>query len=121
MGASIVVEESCTGTRSFWDLVDEQKDPWTALAERYLKIPCSCMTPNQGRIDSIIELAEKFDVDGVVYYTLQSCHGYNIERYKVGKALKEANIPMLAIETDYSDADLEQIRIRVEAFLEMLS
>ncbi|HEY3421143.1 MAG TPA: double-cubane-cluster-containing anaerobic reductase [Methanomassiliicoccales archaeon] len=121
MGACIVVEESCTGTRSFWDLVDEQKDPWTALAERYLKIPCSCMTPNQGRIDSIIELAERFDVDGVVYYTLQSCHGYNIERYRVGKALKEANIPMLAIETDYSDADVEQIRIRVEAFLEMLS
>jgi benzoyl-CoA reductase/2-hydroxyglutaryl-CoA dehydratase subunit BcrC/BadD/HgdB len=121
MGATIVVEESCTGTRSFWDLVDENKDSWTALAERYLKIPCSCMTPNQGRVDSIIELAEKYDVDGVIYYTLQSCHGYNIERYKVGKALKEVNIPVLAIETDYSDADVEQIRIRVEAFLEMLS
>ena len=26
-GGVIVVEESCTGTRSFWDLVDEDKDP----------------------------------------------------------------------------------------------
>jgi len=35
----IVVEESCTGTRAFWDLVDENKEPMRALAERYLKIP----------------------------------------------------------------------------------
>jgi benzoyl-CoA reductase/2-hydroxyglutaryl-CoA dehydratase subunit BcrC/BadD/HgdB len=120
-GGSIVVEESCTGTRSFWDLVDADLDPWTALGERYLKIPCSCMTPNQGRIDRILELADLFDVDGVVYYTLQSCHGYNIERYRVQKALKEASIPMLAIESDYGDSDIEQIGIRVDAFMEMLS
>ena len=55
-GGVIVVEESCTGTRSFWDLVDENKDPMTALAERYLKIPCSCMTPNDRRIDNILSL-----------------------------------------------------------------
>ena len=38
-GGVIVVEESCTGTRSFWDFVDENKDPWEALAERYWKSP----------------------------------------------------------------------------------
>ena len=120
-GGMIVVEESCTGTRSFWDPVDEGKDPMMALAERYLKIPCSCMTPNDRRIDNILELASEFKVDGVVYYTLQSCHGYNIERYKVQQALKKAGIPMLAIETDYSESDIEQIGIRVDAFMEMLS
>lgn len=120
-GGLIVAEESCTGTRSFWDPVDEEKDPMMALAERYIKIPCSCMTPNDRRIDNILELAREFKVDGVVYYTLQSCHGYNIERYKVQQALKKAGIPMLAIETDYSDSDVEQIGIRVDAFMEMLS
>lgn len=120
-GGLIVAEESCTGTRSFWDPVDEGKDPMMALAERYIKIPCSCMTPNDRRIDNILELAREFKVDGVVYYTLQSCHGYNIERYKVQQALKKAGIPMLAIETDYSDSDVEQIGIRVDAFMEMLS
>jgi len=120
-GGVIVVEESCTGTRSFWDLVDENKDPMTALAERYLKIPCSCMTPNYRRIDNILELARDFKVDGVVYYTLQFCHGYNIEKYKVQQALKKAGIPMLSIETDYSSSDIEQIGLRVDAFMEMLS
>lgn len=119
-GGAIVAEESCTGTRSFENLVDEEKDPMTALAERYIKIPCACMTPNDKRIDDIPEMAERFKVDGVVYYTLQSCHGYNMERYKVQKALRSAGVPMLAIETDNSDSDVEQIGIRVEAFLEML-
>lgn len=120
-GGVIVVEESCTGTRSFWDTVDEGKDPMMAIAERYIKIPCSCMTPNNRRVDSILELAEQFKVEGVIYYTLQSCHSYNIERYKVQQALKKVKIPMLAIETDYSDSDVEQIGIRVDAFMEMLS
>ena len=120
-GGVIVVEESCTGTRSFWDLVDENKDPMIALAERYIKIPCSCMTPNDRRIDNILELAREFKVDGVVYYTLQFCHGYNIEKYRVQQALKKAGIPMLAIETDYGDSDIEQIGLRVDAFMEMLS
>ena len=120
-GAAIVVEESCTGTRSFWDLVDEATDPWTALAERYLEIPCACMTPNDERIARIVDLAKQYDVQGVVYYTLQFCHAYNIERLHVQQALKREKIPMLAIESDYGDADLEQIEIRIDAFLEMIT
>jgi benzoyl-CoA reductase/2-hydroxyglutaryl-CoA dehydratase subunit BcrC/BadD/HgdB len=92
-----------------------------ALAERYIKIPCSCMSPNDRRIENILELAREFEVDGVVYYTLQFCHGYNIEKYKVQQALRKAGIPMLFIETDYSNSDIEQIGLRVDAFLEMLS
>jgi benzoyl-CoA reductase/2-hydroxyglutaryl-CoA dehydratase subunit BcrC/BadD/HgdB len=119
-GAVIVAEESCTGTRSFWDPVDEHGDPWTALGERYLAIPCACMTPNNRRIDRIVELAGRYRVDGVVYYTLQFCTGYNIERLRVQQALKKEKIPLLAIESDYGDADTEQIGIRVDAFLEMI-
>ena len=120
-GGVIVVEESCTGTRSFWDLVDEERDPWKALAERYLEIPCACMTPNDQRVARIVDLAKKYDVEGVVYYTLQFCHAYNIERFRVQRALKKEKIPLLAIESDYGDSDLEQIGIRVDAFLEMIA
>ncbi len=120
-GGVVVAEESCTGTRSFWDLVDEEKDPWEALAERYLRIPCACMTPNDERVSRIVDLAREYRVDGVVYYTLQFCHAYNIERLRVQQALKDVHIPLLAIESDYGDADAEQIGVRVEAFLEMVS
>jgi benzoyl-CoA reductase/2-hydroxyglutaryl-CoA dehydratase subunit BcrC/BadD/HgdB len=120
-GAVIVVEESCTGTRAFENLVDETKPPMQAIAERYLKIPCACMTPNDRRVRDIVALAKEYRVDGVVYYTLQGCHGYNIERQRVQQALKEAGVPMLAIETDYSASDVGQIGLRVDAFMEMIS
>ncbi len=48
-------------------------------------------------------------------------HGYNIEKYKVQQALKKKGIPVLAIETYYSYSDIEQIGLRVDAFMEMLS
>jgi benzoyl-CoA reductase/2-hydroxyglutaryl-CoA dehydratase subunit BcrC/BadD/HgdB len=120
-GGVIVVEESCTGTRAFWNLVDENKDPIQAIAERYLQIPCSCMTPNERRMEHIRELVERFNVDGVVYYTLQTCHGYNIERFKVQQALRKTHVPLLAIETDYSNSDVGQIATRVDAFMEMIA
>jgi benzoyl-CoA reductase/2-hydroxyglutaryl-CoA dehydratase subunit BcrC/BadD/HgdB len=121
LGAVVVVEESCTGTRAFENLVDESKPPMQAIAERYLKIPCACMTPNDRRIEEIVTMARDYRVDGVVYYTLQGCHGYNIERQRVQQALKKAKVPMLAIETDYSASDVGQIGLRVDAFMEMIS
>ena len=42
--------------------------------------------------------------------------------YQIGawKALKEAGIPVLGIETDYTDSDAQQLRTRISAFIEML-
>ncbi|HEY3272148.1 MAG TPA: double-cubane-cluster-containing anaerobic reductase [Methanocella sp.] len=120
-GAIIVVEESCTGTRAFENLVDETKPPLQAIAERYLQIPCACMTPNDRRIEEIVAMAREYRADGVVYYSLQGCHTYNIEMYRVRQALRKAGIPMLAIETDYSASDVGQIGLRVDAFLEMIT
>jgi benzoyl-CoA reductase/2-hydroxyglutaryl-CoA dehydratase subunit BcrC/BadD/HgdB len=43
-----------------------------------------------------------------------------MESFKVERALRDADIPMLAIETDYSMEDVEQLKTRVEAFVEMI-
>ena len=124
-GAAVVAEETCTGVRYFENLVDEKATTLDgqirALAERYMKINCACFTPNSGRLDDIIRLAKEYKADGVIDYTLQFCGLYSTESYNVQKALKAAGIPILHIETDYSEQDAEQIRTRVQAFLEMIS
>ncbi len=123
-GAVVVVEESCTGTRYFEHLVDEGPRDLDgeirAIAERYLKTNCACFTPNPGRIQDILRLAEDFKVDGVVDYSLQFCGLYATESYLVRRELEARGIPFLHLETDYSELDYEQLRTRVEAFLEML-
>ena len=124
LGATVVAEESCVGTRYFTDLVEPKgetvKDLLWAIDEKYSKIPCACFTPNDRRIDSITQLAKQFNVDGVIYYTLQNCHDYNVEGVKVERALKTQNLPMLKIETDYAMGDSEQIKTRIQAFLEII-
>lgn len=122
-GAVVVCEESCTGTRAFSNLVEPESQTLdkqlSALAERYLQIHCACFTPNEERLDDIVRLAKEYQADGVVHYNLQFCHTYANEAVKVQRRLEEEGIPLLRIETDYSD-DSGQIRNRVEAFLEMV-
>jgi len=123
-GAVVVCEESCTGTRFFSDLVPEDKNTMEeqlkAIAERYMQIHCACFTPNDERLDDIVALAREYQVDGVVHYNLQFCHTYANEATKVEKTLEEAGIPLLRIETDYSDEDVGQLRTRIDAFLEII-
>ena len=124
-GAAVVCEETCTGTRYFENLVDETKDNLDdmikAIAERYMGIHCACFTPNTERIDDIIRLAKEYKVDGIIDVNLKFCNLYDTEGYLVEKALKEAGIPVLGIETDYTDSDAQQLRTRVSAFIEMLN
>ncbi len=124
LNAEIVVEETCTGTRYFENEVSIEGDTIDELvrnmAERYMDINCACFTPNEGRTEDIVKYAEEYNIDGVIYYNLSFCHTYAIEYEKIEKVLKEKDIPLLKIETDYSEEDTGQIKTRVEAFLEMI-
>lgn len=124
-GAVVVSEESCIGTRNTRDLVDESgetvEEMLEAICDRYMKIDCACFTPNNERLENIKKLAAETRVDGVIHYSLMFCQPYTHEAFKVEKVLAESGLPMLAIETDYSMEDVEQLKTRVEAFVEMIS
>jgi benzoyl-CoA reductase/2-hydroxyglutaryl-CoA dehydratase subunit BcrC/BadD/HgdB len=123
-GMRIVADESCTGSRYYTELVDESQTTLEgmirAVADRYFSIDCSCFSPNAERLENVVKTAKESRVQGVVQNILQYCHGYNIEAKAVEKALAKENIPSLKIVTDYSDEDLEQLRVRTETFAELL-
>ena len=50
-GGDIVAYDNCSGIREKQEMVDERKDPIDAIAEKYLKISCSVMSPNVRRLD----------------------------------------------------------------------
>lgn len=124
-GMQIVVDESCTGLRYFRDLIDETPDDLegmiNAIAERYLKIDCPCFSPNKERIENIVETVKEYNIQGVVQNILQYCHGFNIEAKAIENALNAIEIPSLKIVTDYSDEDVEQIRVRTDSFAEIIN
>ena len=124
-GAAVVCEEMCTGTRYFENLVDESgetlDEQFMNLSKRYMKTNCACFTPNTGRIDDILRMVDEYQVDGVIDCSLMFCCLYDTEKLAVSEALKAKNIPVLSLETDYTDKDAEQLRTRIGAFVEMLN
>ena len=53
--------------------------------------------------------------------TWQACHTYNVEAFQIRELAEETfNLPYLHLETDYSESDTEQLRVWIEAFLEMI-
>ena len=121
-GGHVVVFENCSGAKSFDKLVDEDApDIYRAIAERYLSIGCSVMTPNPNRLELLGRLIDEYRVDAVVEITLQACHTYNVETLGIKRFDNEVKgIPYMAVETDYSTADIGQLNTRMAAFIEML-
>ncbi|HDK7139827.1 2-hydroxyacyl-CoA dehydratase [Clostridium botulinum] len=120
-GGVVVAYENCGGAKNLNYLVDENKDPIDALTEKYLNIACSCMSPNNKRIDLISEIIDEYKIDGVVDVILQACHTYNVETTTIKEfVIKEKNIPYMSIETDYSQKDIGQLKTRLAAFIEIL-
>ncbi|RZB33436.1 MAG: hypothetical protein SRB2_03989 [Desulfobacteraceae bacterium Eth-SRB2] len=125
MGAVIVADESCMGNRYLYDPVGltekSMTDMMVSIAARYL-MPCVCpsFAPNEDRLFRLLQMAEEFSIDGIIYYVLKGCVIYDFELIRVEKIMKDKNIPVLRIETDYSSEDIEQLRTRIEAFVEML-
>ena len=122
-GGLVVAMEFCGGYKCLDLRIDEndQRDPIRLLAEKQVGIPCSVMSPNKKRIQLLAKMVYDFAVDGVIDLTWQGCHTYNIESYWIAELVKnKLKKPFLHLTTDFSDADRETLRVRIEAFMEMV-
>lgn len=121
-GARVVCIDNCTCYKKVLLQMDENRDPLSELAERYLAMHCSVMSPNPHRYEVLKKLSEEFLIDAVVDLTWQGCQTYDVESWSVKKYVREElRLPFLQIVTDYSETDTEQLKVRIEAFLEMLA
>lgn len=121
VGGVVVCLDDCSGERTQSMLVDENADDiLRAISDRYLGINCSVMSPNDGRIENMMNMVEKYQVDGIVEVVLQACHTFNIESVRVAQACEERGIPYMKLETDYSTGDQGQVETRLGAFIEMV-
>ena len=121
LGADVVGFENCSGPREKKDPIDETKDPITAISEKYLRVNCSVMSPNPGRLEALDVQIDEYQVDGVVEVLLQACHTFAIEADAIKTFVtQKKKIPYLCINTDYSLGDQAQIDTRLGAFIEML-
>jgi len=119
-GGLVVCQENCTGLKPILEDVDpDAADPIEAIADKYFHLPCSVMTTNERRMESLRQLAKEYRPQCIVELIWQACITYDVESYYVRRlAEAELGIPYLRIETDYSPSDSARIDMRVQALLE---
>ena len=121
-GGLVVAMETCSGLKPILDDVDlDAADPIDALADKYFHLPCSVMTLNDRRLESLGRLAETYRPDCVIELIWQACLTYDVESRRVKRyAEEELGIPYLRIETDYAPSDSARIAVRVEGLFETI-
>ncbi|MBI2817920.1 MAG: benzoyl-CoA reductase, bzd-type, subunit N [Acidobacteria bacterium] len=121
LGADIVIDEHCTGTRYFWNEVIPQEDRLAAIAARYIdRPPCPAKDwPDRRRIPHILNLAKDYGVQGAVLIQQKFCDPHEFDMPAIAQALKKEGIPSYNFEFDVT-VPLGPFKIRMEAFLEML-
>lgn len=136
IGANVVMDDTCVGSRAYFDDVEVTKDPLDGITHRYLvdiKCPRTLREAVYGetRKDHIADLearygylrkyAKDWNVKGVVLQSLRYCdiHGYEIPGLK--DYFDHIGLPNIYLEWNYSEAALAPLRTRIEAFLEIIA
>ena len=124
VGGRIVGDDLWSGLIPHLDVRVEEKTP-AGLALAYIgRTPHGALPyldlktdPRLARLQSLIS---HFKASGVIYHTLRYCDPYTFKAKETKDVLAAQGIPLLEIHTEYAGSDLEAIRTRVEAFVEIL-
>jgi benzoyl-CoA reductase/2-hydroxyglutaryl-CoA dehydratase subunit BcrC/BadD/HgdB len=121
MGFHIVIDDLSIGTRYFWTTANEHIDPIQSLAEYYLSKPIySTKFPSYERYEFLEELAKEYEVDAVINIAQKFCEPVLYDHPYLDEKFKEAGIPYLFIEREYSVESYKQLKTRFEAFKEII-
>jgi benzoyl-CoA reductase/2-hydroxyglutaryl-CoA dehydratase subunit BcrC/BadD/HgdB len=122
LDAVVVVDEMDIGIRRAWGQVDTALPPMEALARYYVmgRPVDKHNWISDGRLEFIGELAGQYNVAGIVSQDVRFCTYNGWDKFDLKKQMQERGMPILQIDLEYGHPAGAQMKIRVEAFLEML-
>ncbi len=122
-GASVVMDDLCTGSRFFWNEVAPSKGAIVGLAERYLGVTCPrTYRPGKAaqRFSYLGDFIREWKAQGVILYTIRFCDTYQLDAPEMKDYIQSLGLPVLLLEDTYITSPLGQWKTRVEAFLETI-
>jgi benzoyl-CoA reductase subunit C len=122
-GAQVVDDDLYTGRRHISTDVEETGDPMTALGRWYFDrnetIPCPTRVQRDVDWDAwLIDAVHSSGAEAVIHLLPKFCEPHMLYYPELRKALEEAGIPQLQIETEHEGLPLESFRTRIEALVE---
>ena len=93
----------------------------TVAGEWYRKDVSTAYLKNEVMRRRVRALGASGQIEGVVFHVLKGQIGQDFELAFYEELMEKYGLPVFRLETDYQYQDVEQLRIRMEAFAEMLS
>jgi benzoyl-CoA reductase subunit C len=121
-GFDVVADPVCFGQRSYWDDINTDKPPLTAIAERYLKhFPCARIGDSfPERWKGILDLYNDYHADGIIFQKLKFCQLWGVDFLNMSPLCEDHNIPLLQLEREYGFFSTGQLKTRLQAFSELI-
>jgi benzoyl-CoA reductase subunit C len=120
-GGFIASDDLCTGSRYFWNNVEDSGEPLSAIAYRYLKrTPCPPQSPIESRLEYINFMVKSFKVHGVITFTERFCDPTLYDSVHLRDMLIKDGIPITVIDYENPTQEIGRIKTRVEAFIESM-
>ena len=121
-GALIVQDDLCSGSRFLRLMVPENIDPIEGLTHRYLE-SYLCPTKHQGahaHEEKLLQEVQKSGAKGVIFLLYKYCEAHYFDYPDLKSALESKGIPTLLLEVEDPSYSIGQLKIRIQAFVEML-
>lgn len=122
-GARIMADDLCSGGRTLRLSVPEDQDPLEALGDRYFTTYL-CPTKYQGPLahqEILFKEVQESGAKGVIFLFYKFCEPYYFDYPDLKKFLEARGTPTLLLELEDPSQAREQAKIRIQAFVEMLT
>lgn len=120
VGAAVTSDDLYTGTRWYWDLVDESLPPLEGIIQRYwAKLPCPARSMPRVRLSQMLDFMKLSRSQGVIFFTERRCDPHVFEDPLIKAWLEERGVPCLQLDTELALRGAAQVRTRLQTFVEM--
>jgi benzoyl-CoA reductase subunit C len=135
LDANVVMDDTCVGSRPYFNDVKITDEPLEGLADHYLKhIKCprtfiadyyaqqkNHVEDLKRRYGYLGDYAREWKADGVIMEALRYCDTHGFEIPSVKDYLNEIGLPSISLEHDYTQGTVATLKTRVQGFLEIIS
>jgi benzoyl-CoA reductase subunit C len=123
LGGIVVDDDLYTGSRYFCTKTPLNQNPIEGLADAYLHMVSPCPTRIYPKLElgpHLVNLVKKANAKGLIIVMVKFCEAHDYTYPHMRRHLDPAGVPYLMIKTEHGTTSVEQLKTRLQAFLEIV-
>ncbi len=121
LGIAVAADDLAQEGRQYRTDNGKEGDALTRLAAQWINfVGCLAFDPKKPRIQMLADMVKESKADGLIVAMMKFCDPEEFDYPLIKRKMEEENIPLIQIEIDQQIETTEQLRTRLQSFVEML-